>query len=135
MNAPASRPFWLLTATDAREANVFTTRLFGGGRALPVFSFEDEARMFLDLGVARDGWRVEEATAEELVSMLLGPRADIGTVLLDPLPGLDGLTAGLVGVPRDAFVDHQLNRSRRPGALREDQAGSAPGPGRALVRF
>lgn len=78
----------------------------GGRRVLPVFSFEEEAEMFLRLG-GRDGggWRARETSAGELVSVLCSPCADAGGVALDPLPGMaaDG-TAGLAEVDRERFL-------------------------------
>ena len=73
---------------------------------LPVFSFEEEAEMFLHLGgYADSGWRARESCAGELVSVLLGPCTDVGGVALDPLPEMleDG-TLGLVGVGRRRFL-------------------------------
>lgn len=128
MNGPAPQPFWLLARTDAGRTSVLTVGPDGNGEALPVFSFEEEARMFLHLGAPRDGWRVRQTTTGELVSILLGPCADVETVLLDPLPGLGGrAAAGLVGVPRKTFVNHQLYRGRH-------QIFSHEEPFRAVVR-
>ena len=59
-----------------------------GEEALPVFSFEDKAKMFLELG-ALDGWRVRVTTAGELTSVLFGPCVGVCRVALDPLPGRD----------------------------------------------
>lgn len=136
MSIPGSRSFWLLARPGVRERVALTTRLCEGEIALPVFSFEDEARMFLDFGVARDGWQVRETKAEELVSMLLGPCADVETVLLDPLPGLDiRSVADLVGVTREAFVDRQLNRRWRPNVSRKGSFEVTARFERTLVRF
>ena len=79
-----------------------------GRRVLPVFSFEEEAEMFLRLGGRDDdGWRTRETSAGELVSVLCGPCANAKDVALDPLPGMaeDG-TAGLVEVGRERFLEH-----------------------------
>ena len=71
---------------------------------MPVFSFEEEAEMFLHLG-GYDGWRARESCAGELVSVLCGPCLDAKDVALDPLPQMleDG-TIGLVRVGRRRFV-------------------------------
>jgi hypothetical protein len=77
---------------------------------LPVFSFEDEARMFLELG-ALDGWRVRVTTAGELTSVLFGPCAGVRRVALDPLPGQDA--AALVGplsMERGVFIESLLEK-------------------------
>jgi len=114
VNWSASRLFWLISKTDAGSSGALTAELAGGEKALPVFSFEDEAGMFLGLGTLRGGWRVRETTTGELVSILLGPHADVEWVLLDPLPDLDGREAAeLFGMPRKAFVEHQLGRQAR----------------------
>jgi hypothetical protein len=78
----------------------------GAARVLPVFSFEEEAEMFLRLGGYDGyGWRARESSAGELVSVLCGPCKDVKGVALDPLPEMlkDG-TVGLVGVGRESFL-------------------------------
>ena len=111
MNNLAPRRFWMIAKIEAGRMNVLTTDLAGGEANLPVFSFEDEARMFLEFAASRDGWRVRETTAGELVSVLLGPCAGIGRVLLDPLPGVDGrVSADLVGMGRKPFVEFLFSR-------------------------
>jgi hypothetical protein len=86
---------------------------------LPVFSFEEEAQMFLRLGgyEGDDGWRARESCAGELVSVLLGPCLDAKGVALDPLPEMleDG-TIGLVEVGRRRFVGQLLQRGWRPAS-------------------
>jgi hypothetical protein len=83
----------------------------GAARVLPVFSFEEEAQMFLCLGgyEGADGWRARESCAGELVSVLLGPCLDAKGVALDPLPEMleDG-TIGLVWVGRKRFLGQLL---------------------------
>ena len=76
---------WLIARYRTGGMEVLRTSLPGGEEALPVFSFEDEAGMFLDLRALRDGWRVRETTAGELTSVLFGAGVDL--VVLDPLPG------------------------------------------------
>ena len=77
-----------------------------GGRALPVFSFREEAEMFLCLGGhGGDGWRAMQSGAAEILSLLRGACADVRSVALDPLPGMaaDG-TVGLVALSRKRFL-------------------------------
>jgi hypothetical protein len=84
----------------------------GTSRALPVFSFEEEAEMFLRLGgYEESGWQARESSAGELVSVLCGPCADVEGVALDPLPEMleDG-TIDLVEVERGRFVRRLLAR-------------------------
>ncbi len=96
----------------------------GAASVLPVFSFEEEAQMFLHLGgYADSGWRARESCTGELVSVLLGPCLDVEGVALDPLPEMleDG-TIGLVEVGRRRFVGQLLEGGRtaswcKPGAF------------------
>jgi hypothetical protein len=54
---------------------------------LPVFSFEEEAEMFLRLGLSeKEGWHVRQSTCGELTSVLHAPCRDINNVAMDPLP-------------------------------------------------
>ncbi len=84
----AGRPQWLITKHITSRMEVFTTHLCGDRRALAVFSFEEEAQMFLDLRLAAsdEGWRVRQTSVGELVSVLYGPCSDTKKVVLDPLP-------------------------------------------------
>jgi len=87
-------------------------------KVLPVFSFEEEAEMFLRLGgYDSSGWRARESCAGELVSVLLGPCLDVEGVALDPLPEMpeDG-TLGLVWVGRKRFLGQLLERVVRTGS-------------------
>jgi len=112
-NRLAPRPFWLIVKDEPGRIDVLTTNLATSGAALPVFSFEDEARMFLELG-ASGVWRVRMTSAEELASVLGGPCAGLRRVVLDPLPGLDGEGLnGLLSMEREAFMESLLNMQRR----------------------
>ncbi len=106
MNVLVAKPFWLLVKVEAGRIYIMTTGLATGGTALPVFSFEEEAAMFRDLGAPHVGWRVEQTVDTGLVSVLQRPCADVDMVLLDPLPGVDaGTSADLVGVGREPFLE------------------------------
>ena len=86
------------------------------GEALPVFSFEEEAEMFLQLKTLETCWRARETTPGELVSLLYGPCAGVKSVALDPLPVVGGeIAADLTGRGRDRFVRNLLDghRSRK----------------------
>jgi hypothetical protein len=82
----------------------------GTSKVLPVFSFEEEAQMFLRLGDYGDsGWRARESCTGELISVLCGPCIDVEGVALDPLPGmLKDRTVGLVWVGRRRFLGRLL---------------------------
>lgn len=56
------------------------------GPVLPVFSFMDEARLFLRFEAPRGGWRIEARDVLELHSALLGSCPTFWQVVLDPLP-------------------------------------------------
>src|SRR5215204_1005003 len=114
--------YWLVVKNENGPLEVLTTNLSGGEEALPVFSHEEEAEMFLYLGGLGDGWRARESAAGELTSILCGLCAGVKKVALDPLPKmLNEKTVGLVSLDRERFLDLVLGRGRSP---RSD--GSAP---------
>ena len=57
--------YWLIFKEESGQAEALTVDLDGLGKALPVFSFEEEAWMFALLPAARDGWQVRQITAGE----------------------------------------------------------------------
>ena len=109
-----SRPFWLIAAYRTGRLEVLRTSLASGAEALPVFSFEEEARMFLEFGALDGGWRVRVTTVGELISIMSGPCAGVDWVALDPLPGpfVEALTGYLAGMGRDAFMESHLGVQR-----------------------
>ena len=101
--------YWVI-AKDAKDGfsqpEVLTVDLDGAGEALPVFSFEEEAEMFLWLQRAEEGREVRETTPGQLVSILYGPCADVGRVMLDPLPEIGlSMQISLLGMDRNDFVE------------------------------
>lgn len=106
--------FWLIAGREAGVMKVLTVGLAAGEDALPVFSFEDEAAMFLGLGGFGGEWRVRVTTAGELVSVLFGPCAGVRRIILDPLPAPYAALNGLVSVEREAFMEF-IEASPRPG--------------------
>jgi hypothetical protein len=106
------RRFWLIARHRTGGMEVLTTNLARGGEALPVFSFEEEANMFLRLGALGDDWRARETAGGELVSVLCGPCAGVDRVVLDPVPLPGSLVEGLNGLlstGREAFMRSLLN--------------------------
>ena len=103
----AGRAQWLITKHLTSRMEVFTTHLCGDRKALAVFSYEEEAQMFLDLcpAASKDGWRVRQTSVGELVSILYGPCSDTKKVVLDPVPEVGGeeLT-GLLSMHRNDFL-------------------------------
>ena len=90
------------------------------GEVLPVFSFEEEAEMFLRLGVPEKGWWIRESTCGELASVLYGPCRDVEQVSLDPLPDMVcGEMVGLVSMSREDFVGALLSSDPIPPAVDE----------------
>jgi hypothetical protein len=81
---------------------------------LPVFSFEEEAELFVWFAEPGGGWRVRESRCGELASVLCGPCKGVRGVALDPLPRMleDG-TLALVRVGRERFLGRILAQERR----------------------
>jgi hypothetical protein len=79
--------------------------LADGRTVLPVFSFEEEAALFLCLG-AQGSWHVRRTGAGELVSLLYGPCREVELVALDPISDVElDLMNRLVSLERSRFVD------------------------------
>jgi hypothetical protein len=100
--------YWVI-AKDAKDGfgqpDLLTVDLDGAGQALPVFSFEEEAEMFLWLQTTGEAREVRETTSGQLVSILYGPCADVGRVMLDPLPEIGArMQISLLGMERNDFV-------------------------------
>lgn len=78
----------------------------GNEWVLPVFSFEEEAEMFLWQGGLADVWHVEKSSTKEIVSLLHGPYAGVGLVALDPLPEMASSRAiELVSLSPERFLE------------------------------
>ena len=101
-------PLWVIAKQRCNGLEMFTI----GINVLPVFSFEEEAQMFLGLGHAADGWQVRETTCGELISVLYGPCREVEHVALDPVPGI----TELVSLSRRAFVRALLEREPKAPA-------------------
>jgi hypothetical protein len=104
--------YWVI-AKDAKDGfgqpDLLTVDLDDTGQALPVFSFEEEAEMFLWLQRTEDGREVKETPPEQLVSILCGPCANVGRVMLDPLPEIGArIQNSLLGMDRNDFVESVL---------------------------
>lgn len=73
----------------SRHENCQTEMLtvpLAGEEAVPVFSHQEEAALFLLSDGLGDGWHVRESRPGGLASMLIGERANVKRVALDPLP-------------------------------------------------
>jgi hypothetical protein len=101
----ARRAHWLIAKHANNQVEVLT--IGPDDEALPVFSFEEEALMYLRLraGTPETGWGTRQTTAGELASVLYGPCASVRKVALDPPPeACGGPLLGLLSVERDEFV-------------------------------
>ena len=101
--------YWVI-AKDAKDGfgqpDLLTIDLDGAGQVLPVFSFEEEAEVFLWLQTIEDRREVRETTPEQLVSILYGLCVDVGRVMLDPLPEIGArMQNSLLGMDRNDFVE------------------------------
>ena len=105
-SGPTPTTRWMVARDGEGRLEPLCVRAAGTSWVLPIFSFEEEAEMFVHLGgYADSGWRARESCAGELVSLLCGSCIGVEGVALDPLPEMleDG-TIGLVEVERGRFV-------------------------------
>lgn len=110
------RGYWLIRDHGALCA--FTLSL-GHAKLLPVFSFEEEARLYLALGAQRDGLGVRESSAGEIISLLHGLCASVDGVALDPVPEIGGeVLLDLLSVGRREFVASLLSELAPPPSAR-----------------
>lgn len=99
--------YWLIVKSEAKQEKMLTVGLDGREEALPIFCFEEEARMFLSLETSEAGWKLARITAGKLASILLGSCASVGFVALDPLPELvRRRMVGLVSLRKERFLDN-----------------------------
>ena len=104
-------PFWLVVRSGPGRLKPLTLDV-EGERVLAVFSFKEEAEIFLRLGGIGDVWLTKESSRGELVSVLFEPRADVRSVALDPLPEIAALEMALVSVGRERFVERLTGQER-----------------------
>jgi hypothetical protein len=98
--------YWVIAKDGFGKPDLLTVDLDGAGEALPIFSFEEEAEMFLWLQTTEDGREVRGTTPGQLVSILYGPCAHVGRVMLDPLPEIGArVQISLLGMDRHDFVE------------------------------
>ena len=108
--------YWLIEKHEAGRTEVPTVHLESGGEALPVFSWAEEAEMFLSLGGFEEcGWAIRESTAGRLVSKLEEDvYAKVEFVALDPMPEMVtpmfGAMISLVTLDRQSFIDRNIGK-------------------------
>ena len=102
--------YWLISRRGRGRVDVWTMRVADGRCVLPVFSFEDEATLFLSLGV-QGSWQVRRVGPGELVSLLYGPCRGVELVALDPVSGDEAAVVNrCVSLTRKRFVDVLLRK-------------------------
>lgn len=107
---------WLIVRDGSSGLREVLTLKVGGEEALPVFSFEEEALLYLNFsGLTRD-WRASKSGIADLFSVLADPWLGVRRVALDPFPeiGLHGLH-DLVSLPREEFVEILVARQGKGG--------------------
>jgi hypothetical protein len=92
---------------------------------LPVFSFEEEARLFLCLRRLGEGWDVRAITAGDLLLLLFDPQSNAGWIALDPIPEIGGeALTDIVSLSRQRFVDrHAGERELKSSSLSRSRGG------------
>jgi hypothetical protein len=78
---PSSR-YWFIVKNEYGRIEALSIDL-NGQEAMPIFSFGEEAEMFIRFEAWGD-WSVRETSAGELISLLSGPYSDVKMVALDP---------------------------------------------------
>ena len=114
------RPLWIITRYEDNRMDTLTIGSDLDGGFLALFSYEEEAEAFLLLSGDNEKkrWQSEQTTVGGLVSVLLGPCADVKGVALDPLPmALSREMLPLVSMSRDLFLQYLLEERR--GAAEE----------------
>lgn len=96
--------YWLISKRGHGQTELFTVDV-GGENTLPIFSFEEEARLFWLFEGLGTGWKIEKTPIREVRRALFAPRTRANTVLLDPLPAVFGEETNLlVSLGREEFA-------------------------------
>lgn len=104
------RPYWLVAKRRRGRLEVLITSLIDGRRVLPVFSFEEEANLYLRLGIG-GSWRVRQTEVGELLSLLSCLCNKVEFVALDPISAVETEVMNrLVSLERERFMDVLLRR-------------------------
>lgn len=96
----------MIVQDDGDRPKVFELEAGRGEKSLPIFSFEEEALLFLRLGGLEGPWRTSETDAAGLVSALTGTCSGVQRIVLDPFPeiGFDALYEA-VSLRWERFID------------------------------
>jgi len=105
--------YWLIAKHENGRMRALVTGARSDDQALPVFSFEEEARLFLWLENPGTDWRARKTTAGEIISVLHGPCLGVNKVALDPLPRIFGEEIdSLVSLRDDDFARILVGQER-----------------------
>ena len=107
------RPLWLVAKHENGRVGVLTLDPGSDDEVLPVFSFEEEAEVFLQLKMPGSGWRAKRTTAGEILSLLYGPCVNVKKVALDPLPVVNEAMVDGVSLGRRSFVRNLMDERGR----------------------
>jgi hypothetical protein len=118
----------LIVNNDNGPLEVLTVNL-GEQETIPIFSFREEAEMYMRFEV-RGSWWVRKTSSGELVSLLFGPYSCVKMVALDPLPDICAEGMGrLVSVRRMDFALRLLgDRGTRVTSTPARRAGDPRAP-------
>ncbi len=125
--ARPSRSYWLVVGDGRAGPGPLVLRLDDGLRVLPVFGFEEEARLF----AWRAGREVRRIEPGALLSLLRGPLRGVELVALDPLSDAPAdLLDVAASLTRQRFLGSLLgagSTARRARDLADDPAGGQRG--------
>lgn len=111
----AASPQYLVARRSKGCLELLRIPLKADEKALPVFSFEELAQRFLEHRALGSEWRVRKSYNGEMISLLLGPYADVERILPNPLPDpLASQEALLNLVDRESFIGFLLTAAREP---------------------
>lgn len=108
--------YWLIVEHEIDGKDMLAVDLSSGEKALAIFSFEEEAELFLYHELSGTNWRIEETMVGELICVLYGLGAgSVDKVVLDPLPSnvREG-TNSLLSLRRDDFVRALVGKRGAP---------------------
>lgn len=109
----SNMPYWLVARDTSKPLDVFTLDYGGHERVLPVFSSQEEARLFVEKRFTKGGWHARPVGIGELVSVLCGPCRTVDNVAFDPpWDTLSERTLAQVSLSREVFVDFLVGRGR-----------------------
>lgn len=100
----SGRSYWTISRRRGTGVEMLT---LWSGESLPVFSFEEEAELFLNLRGPAGEWERHPTTPGELASILLGSCSGVASVVLDPITDSRPVDR-LLSVPRNRFVESLL---------------------------